>query len=327
MSSCSKSQRDLESRSLKNEKSGKNPNIKEFIKYLDQTLEMFDQHISEEDFEKHDSDIYKLFTTLFHMYGDISKNEHIKKNTNSSSESTTIDANADISDIIVKHIEKKKQQRKEKLLWENQRQNPESEKIARHIYKRSLREIETSDNGPIIFTADKIRAAELEKKKNNKINMFFDYALKNISHHKHISTSETIPQTTVGTQSAIESETIMEQSVQSNESDDYSDIFENTETTPNPRTKTIIQNKPKVKEYIKPITEKKSLQLSKLSEDHFIGVPNELTMLRTPDLYQNKLPIMTTPKPISKPISTNPYENTDEIDKKINNLRRMLLDK
>ena len=40
--------------------SRKNPNIKEYIKYLDYTVKMFDKHVSEEDFEKKDSDIYKL---------------------------------------------------------------------------------------------------------------------------------------------------------------------------------------------------------------------------------------------------------------------------
>lgn len=49
--------------------SKKNPNIKEFIQYLDHTLAMFQNHLSEEDFERTDSDVYKLFTTIFKMYG------------------------------------------------------------------------------------------------------------------------------------------------------------------------------------------------------------------------------------------------------------------
>jgi len=53
--------------------SRKNPNIKEFVKYLDYTVKIFDKHVAEEDFEKKDSDVYKLFDTLLHMYDNISK--------------------------------------------------------------------------------------------------------------------------------------------------------------------------------------------------------------------------------------------------------------
>jgi hypothetical protein len=48
-----------------------NPNVKEFVKYLDYTVKVFDKHVAEEDFENKDSDVYKLFDTLFHMYDNI----------------------------------------------------------------------------------------------------------------------------------------------------------------------------------------------------------------------------------------------------------------
>lgn len=40
------------------------PNLKEFVKYLDQTLKLFDNHIAEKDFENKNSDVYKLFPKL-----------------------------------------------------------------------------------------------------------------------------------------------------------------------------------------------------------------------------------------------------------------------
>jgi len=55
--------------------SRKNPNVKEFVKYLDYTVKVFDKHVAEEDFEKKDSDVYKLFGTLFHMYDNISNDQ------------------------------------------------------------------------------------------------------------------------------------------------------------------------------------------------------------------------------------------------------------
>ena len=56
-------------------------NIKEFVQYLEQTLSMFDKHISAEDFEDKNSDVHKLFTTLFSMYTDMENKKKIHTHT------------------------------------------------------------------------------------------------------------------------------------------------------------------------------------------------------------------------------------------------------
>lgn len=121
--------------------SSKNPNIKEFIKYLDKTLDMFDKYIPDEDFERKDSDAYKLFTTLFRMYDDIAQNdEPIKKNNNN------------ISRIVAKHIKNKKRLKNNRPKWENH--SVDSDIIAQKMYRNGMRNMYDTDDGPILFTED-----------------------------------------------------------------------------------------------------------------------------------------------------------------------------
>jgi hypothetical protein len=153
------------------------PNLKEFIKYLDQTLKLFDQHIAEEEFEKKDSDVYKLFIMLFNIYTDLdtkkTKNESVTespgskhpkasngvpKASNGVPKTDTGANEIDVNSIILQHIENRKKHKKENPKWENNRSRLESERLVREIYNKSLLELQTTDNnGPILFTDAKIK--------------------------------------------------------------------------------------------------------------------------------------------------------------------------
>src|SRR5271154_3011981 len=124
---------------MSNQSEKLNPNIKEFIRYLNHTLEMFDHYVDKEDYEKKESDVYKLFITLFRLYANAS---------NQPGTDTELD-----SSILVQHLDKK-----QNLPWENRRIDVPSEQLVQQMYKKSLREIETTEYGPIIFTEDKIDA-------------------------------------------------------------------------------------------------------------------------------------------------------------------------
>ena len=200
------------------------PNIKEFIKNLDQIFKLFDKHIADEEFENKNSDIYKLFISLFNIYKDLdSKNitktnnmcslsNHvqdklytssikkdsddisisihdqnksyitpIKKDLDSTNnhdqdqdqdksyintsnhdqdhdqdESYIIPVKKDLDDIninsiVTQHIENRKKQKKESLKWENVSRF-ESDRIAHKMYQKSLMDLQTTDkNGPITF--------------------------------------------------------------------------------------------------------------------------------------------------------------------------------
>ena len=151
----------------------KTPNLKEFIKYLNQTLNMFDPHIAEEDFEKKDSDVYKLFTILFNFYTDLDVNEHknndenknfimnkIKNGENKIKMIPKKDKILDSNSIISQHIKNKRKEKNSNCKWENNRSDLESDKYAHELYKKSLLKYHTSNSdndAPIIFTADKKR--------------------------------------------------------------------------------------------------------------------------------------------------------------------------
>jgi hypothetical protein len=163
--------------------SGKIPNLKEFIKYLDQTLKLFDNHIADEDFENKDSNVYKLFITLFNIYKDLDSKVIIDSNKNTlqihdpcnpnENKSIVINKSAenvdniDINSIVTQHIENRKKQKKNNYKWENI-SRIESDQMAHKLYQKSLMEIRTVDNdGPIIFS-DKITKNEENNNFTNK---------------------------------------------------------------------------------------------------------------------------------------------------------------
>jgi hypothetical protein len=138
-----------------NETRDKIPNLKEFVKYLNQTINLFDSHVSNEDFEKKDSDIYKLFVALFNMYIDLDPKCDIADNNRSSNKNirtSTIDE-TDVNSIIEQHINIKRNRAKNNLKWENNRHKFRSDEIAQEIYKKSLLDLcIPEDDSPILFT-------------------------------------------------------------------------------------------------------------------------------------------------------------------------------
>lgn len=204
----------------------KGPNIKEFVKYLDQTLDIFDGYVPNSDYTKPDSDVYRLLTMLFRMYDEISKksegklsmeeiSEQINKklggglggklsekfNTIDNGNVMSIPTELDINSIIEKHIENKKKQRNlrnfklsetsntharysdsikplnlinsksnsihnNKLKWDNFRPLVESDKQALEMYNKSLNDLRTTEDEPIIFTEDKEYVFMVDKQVN-----------------------------------------------------------------------------------------------------------------------------------------------------------------
>jgi hypothetical protein len=144
----------------------KTPNLKEFIKYLDQTVQMFDQHISEEEYENKNSDVYKLFVTLFNIYTDLdtkkskgtgnlfSLKDHpheIWKTFKDKNNNLTEKHGYHSNNIIKQHIDNKKIQTNNPK-WENNRSINDSEKMAKEMYKKSLLELYSAEpDGPILF--------------------------------------------------------------------------------------------------------------------------------------------------------------------------------
>lgn len=135
------------------------PNLKEFIKYLNQTVDMFDRHVSDEEFERKDSDIHKLFVSLFNLYTDIDS-----KNTNRTNDSffdkkimeEMLGKNIQLDQIKSTNTNKKfpLKTHKSDLKWENNR-SINSEKVVRDIYRKTLKDLQTSDDKPIIFSDKK----------------------------------------------------------------------------------------------------------------------------------------------------------------------------
>ena len=140
------------------------PNLKEFIKYLNQTLDMFDQHVPSEEFERKDSDIHKLFVSLFNLYTDIDS-----KKENSNNTDPVFDKNIVAGLINTNHnvnpnnninpksnigsVGRKIKIPKDNFKWENNK-SINSEKLAREIYKKTLNDLKTLDNEPIITSSE-----------------------------------------------------------------------------------------------------------------------------------------------------------------------------
>ena len=156
------------------------PNLKEFIKYLNQTLDMFDQHVPSEEFERKDSDIHKLFVSLFNLYTDIDS----KKENSNNTDPVFFDKNIVAGLINTNHnvnpnnninpksnigsVGRKIKIPKDNFKWENNK-SINSEKLAREIYKKTLNDLKTLDNEPII-TSSENKNIQLNLKKINMYN-------------------------------------------------------------------------------------------------------------------------------------------------------------
>lgn len=192
--------------------SEKIPNLKEFVKYLDQTIRIFDEHVADEDFEKKDSDVHKIFKTLFNIYTNprVNKeqNKKTKKHTkkNNISHQTFQESNKSHilfpeQDIVMQHIKKNIKQ-KNIPKWENNRNDFDSEKIVRELYKKSLRDLKAKNNNipktdidMNIHDNKTSLVKKLKHKKNehiqNNINMNTSNRLNNKSNH--LDTHKTNP--------------------------------------------------------------------------------------------------------------------------------------
>lgn len=285
---------------------GKIPNLKEFIKYLDQTLKIFDQHIAEEDFENKDSDVYKLFTTLFNMYTDLDpkKNppmpELSKHQSDNISDVESIsnkyesdkDNVSDINSIIAQHIENKKKQKKNIPKWENNRPKIESEKMAQEIYKKSLLELYTPNkNDPIIITDNK------KNTKNVIPNTKIAQNKKKFDNIYQIPIKEKFDDSTNSTDSSNSDESSDESS--EGEDTDFDMYTDYNESVSNYKNNDSIVSKQK-------IIEKPTSRSRQLVKPHAKKQKN----------------ITTTSAETSTSVES--YAKTDDIDKKINILKKML---
>ncbi|XWV26478.1 putative orfan [Tupanvirus soda lake] len=295
------------------------PNLKEFIKYLDQTLKMFDQHIAEEEFENKNSDVYKLFVTLFNIYTDLNAkkatNENInnkiqkEKNINEpvihqiNSNSSVDTKDIDINSIIEQHIENRKKQKKDNPKWENNRTRLESEKIVREIYKKSLLELQTSDdNGPILFTDAKISKYDDDIVSN---------ILSTVSHHTKIKSTNK-PNTIKSYKNNIRQKNLKYKSIVK-KSDE---IIQNKSFCHKNDKKTIIDDNDNENIFIAQNTKESDKDNSEY--DNF-------------DMYtdtdENSVSVVHSPtknKTNKKHQKIHKYEKTDDIDKKINVLKKIL---
>lgn len=137
-------------------------NPKEFIEYLNQTWKLFGEHVTKEDFEKKDSDVNKLFMTLFNLYIELC-NKNCLGTTDRMNKNEFIEEKMD--SIIKKHVVNKKTRKIPKFRWENNRNELGSDMIAQDMYKKSLLKYCTSENqGPISFNSVDSDTRESESK-------------------------------------------------------------------------------------------------------------------------------------------------------------------
>lgn len=178
------------------------PNLKDFIKYLDQTLNMFDHYVSEEDYNNKDSDVHKLFVTLFNMYMDMENKKQqippepsIKPMTQSKRETSDLPKNQvldgiNINDIIDKHLASRKKQLINRPKWENikHRTRVDSDKFVKEIYHKSLLDLKTTEhNSPIILNYHDTITNE-----NTMKQLFDSYCIKNTSEHKNNKSQDSV---------------------------------------------------------------------------------------------------------------------------------------
>lgn len=127
--------------------SRKKQNIKEFIKYMEKTVDLFDGKVPSKDFEDENSEVYKLCKTLFAAYiGDEGKHSNYIFHGSDSEQS-------DAASIVAKQIRKSRRDKKNKngVMWENKREIEESDKEVLEMFKNRIRDLRTEE-GPILFT-------------------------------------------------------------------------------------------------------------------------------------------------------------------------------
>jgi hypothetical protein len=140
-------------------KSSRPPNLKEFVRYLNKTIDMFDHHIPESEFENTESKVHQLFYSLFNIY---LENHPITIESESRTRGGKYDHHVsyptlpEIESMIHQHYNKEKTslipevpnkrtvQRLERPddLVEN------SDVIARRIYRESLLDLQSSEEKP-----------------------------------------------------------------------------------------------------------------------------------------------------------------------------------
>jgi hypothetical protein len=182
----------------------KTPNIKEFIKYLDQTLNLFEEHVPGTDFQNPDSNINKLFNTLFSMYRDISEHKKVVTKEPATKEPATKEPATkepatkepatsiintqnmdDFNDIVAKHIANKKIKHSDNNSVNDTKLTSESNDKAIMIFNQGLDNLNTTTIGPLI------RKNKTSKEKNE---VFHDN-IQNILRLKHqceLSTTNTL---------------------------------------------------------------------------------------------------------------------------------------
>ena len=165
----------------KNSDDNRIPNLKEFIRYLEQTVKLFENHVDEEDFENKDSEVYKLFVTLFNLYTEsdkksssespydlIKEKPHVvpkEKSYAMTNESPPTKAREE--KFYPKKIDKPKMDNIIKKHFENSKLM-DSDKRSYEIYQRALRDLETvDDDEPILVNKPKIVEKAPPKRKTS----------------------------------------------------------------------------------------------------------------------------------------------------------------
>lgn len=267
------------------------PNLKEFVKYLNKTIDMFD-HLSEEDFEKKDSDVGKLFHMLFNMYTDpeTSKIKYTpdRFNDNNSKikikrpnrENTSDELN--VNSIISQHVKNKMKQKK-RIGKLNNRYLSESDRIAQELYDKNMYDIRSYKNDgdkPIIFSEDEYTPRPIYNKAR--------YFNQNIQ-DRYISRKDKY------------------------KSDDTTEHIDHHIA----KTENIEKKKIKFHEKIDHLAASSSIDPPREE----INVRNIKKKTNLPEL--NIKSYMDSVRDINKRMVD--YESTEEIDKKINNLKKILM--
>jgi len=162
---------------------GKIFNIKEFIKYLNKTVELLAPHIPNEEFEKRDSDVHKLFASLFSIYTvdkpTFSKGpEHHEHNKHEYQEHEPVD----INDFLEKHIETRKNIEKKVIrkIDSGSKTRLDSDKSAMNVYNRCMRDAKST--GPVLYKKPDDTYSDIYTTDNNDSPAIFK--------NSHISTEE-----------------------------------------------------------------------------------------------------------------------------------------
>lgn len=112
----------------------KDLNIKEFVKYLDQTVQMFEKRVPARDFEDPNSDVHKLITDLITVYNKTNKKRGYNHEDSNKSDNREIRKN-----------------RSSRLAWENNRIYNESENDILDKFRTKMDKSIISTEGPYIL--------------------------------------------------------------------------------------------------------------------------------------------------------------------------------